>query len=61
MKIGNVDFNQAHANKVTKEQFIKDHEHHANDVDLDGAYDQLQLHEEKPGKPAKADKKEVAK
>lgn len=45
IQIGSVNFDAGHANKVSEEQFLKDHEHHADDVDLKAAYKQLR---EKP-------------
>lgn len=49
-----VNFNQAYAQSVTKEQFIKDHPHHAADVDLGKAWEDLQEKQE-------SSKKEVSK
>jgi hypothetical protein len=54
MKIGEIDFNQAHANKVSEKQFIEDHEHHKDDVDLKEAYKTLRA------KPPKEDKTKEA-
>jgi len=53
------NFNPAWANKVSKEQFIKQHEHHADDVDLGAIWEELQSSPEEKAKeePKKSSKK----
>jgi hypothetical protein len=53
VQIGSVNFSVAHANKVSEEQFLKDHEHHADDVDLKAAYKQLRTKEATASKEPK--------
>lgn len=36
--MGKVNFNKEYANKVSKTQWMKDHDHHKDDVDLEVEY-----------------------
>lgn len=54
--INGVNFNADHANKVSKDQFIKDHEPHGSkDLDLGEAWESMQT--DKPKTKVKADSK----
>lgn len=48
-----VDFNKEWAQKHSKAEFVKQHEHHADDVDLGEAWEELQ--KEKAPKAKKPD------
>lgn len=37
-----IEFNKAYANKVSEAQFIEDHKHHSDDVDLSEVWKSLQ-------------------
>lgn len=47
-----VSFNKEAVKKISKADFIKMHEHHKDDVDLDATYDEI-VGKEKPAKTEK--------
>lgn len=55
LTIDGINFNTAHANKVSEEQFLKDHDHHKDDTDLKAAYKTLRAKPVTKAAPAPAE------
>lgn len=52
---GEIDFNEAHAKRVKESQFLEDHDHHKDEVDLKAVYKALREKPPKPTTPAPAE------
>lgn len=54
MKINGIDFNEDWARNRSKAEFVAQHEHHAEEVDLGEAWESLQEGKDEEDKPKKA-------